>query len=266
MAKVISPQNFVIAQNSAMRIDCATATEVKALGLQGMGLALGFTQDSTTVPMMGERIAPLVYTGASYDEMTADTNFIPGDKSQELLREAALQGTILKNIRLYIKDGCNFSAPDQPSTNNGGLTSGTSGLSVGSFTDPTVGSPSDVWTNSISFAPAGPFTLFVAHTPPGHGTDITIESEATAAGGATLTLATGDWDEYGFETGDTIILDWNTGTSPPRYGVVDSLTATVMTLVVGVGDAAAIEDAVGTANTAVHGATPAAVANIDLEC
>jgi len=266
MAKVTNPANFVIAQNSAMRIDCATANEVKVLGLQGMGLALGFTQDSTTVPMMGERIAPLVYTGASYDEMTADANFIPGDKSQEILRNAALQGNILKNVRLYIKDGCDFSAPDQVSANGGGLTSGTSGLSVGSFTDPSVGSPSDVWTNSVSFAPAGPFTLFVAHTPPGGGADLTIESEGTSGGGATITHATDDFDEYGFEIGDTIILDYNTPASTPRYGKIQSLAGPIITLEIGVGDAGAIEDAVGTADTAVHGATPAVVAGQDVSC
>jgi hypothetical protein len=256
-----------------MRINCATVNEVKVLGLQGLGLALGFTQDSTTVPMMGERIAPLVYTGASYDEMTADANFIPGDKSQEILREAALQGTMLKNVRLYIKDGCDFSAPDQVSANGGGLTSGTSGLNVGSFTDPSVGSPSDVWTNSISFAPAGPFTLFVAHTPPGwDGVDLTIESQASSTSGQ-VELSLGgpyNWTDLGFEEGDVIILDYNTSSAPPRYGKVEGIADPVMQLELDTGDAADIEDYDGSTSPnpkiAVHGATPAEVAGQNMMC
>ena len=41
-----------------------------------MGLALGFSQQEKEIPMMGERISPKVFTGASYDAMTVNNNFI----------------------------------------------------------------------------------------------------------------------------------------------------------------------------------------------
>jgi hypothetical protein len=203
--------------------------------------------------------------------MTVNANFIPGDESQEYLRGAALQGTLIKNVRLYVADGCDFSAPDQVSA-GGGLISGTSGLTVGSFTDPTVDSPGAVWSNSVSFAPAGPFTLFIAHTDPNwDGGDLTIESQATSASGQVeMSLGAGNWTEYGFEAGDVIILDYNTTSSPPRYGKVESIVDPVMVLELDTGDAAAIEDYDGTVSpnpqVAVHGATPAEVAGMDLSC
>jgi hypothetical protein len=198
--------------------------------------------------------------------MTADANFIPGDKSQEILRAAALEGTMIKNIRLYIKDGCDFSAPDQVSANGGGLVSGTSGLNVGSFTDPTVGSPSDVWTNSISFAPAGPFTLFVAHSTDGAG--IQFESETTTGTNATATITTGgeEWDDWGFEVGDTVLIDYNTPAAAPRYAKVQAINAAVMSFEIGIGDASDIEDANGSVDTAIHGASPAVVAGQSSAC
>ncbi len=264
MAIVINPASFVLGQNSAMWLDKATATEMKVMGLQGMGLGLGFTQSSTTVQSMGVRIAPKVYTGAEYDEMSVNANFIPGDKSQEALQEAALAGNILKNIRMYLKDGCNFSAPDQPSA-GGGYTSGTSGMNVGNYSDPQIGSPSDIYTNSVSFAPAGPFALFVAHTLPGDGANVIVESEVTSGAGATITLTDlTAWAALGFEVGDTIIVDWN-GTSP-KYAVVDALNTNVLTCVIGTGDAATLADGALDAAGQVHGATPMAVASMNLDC
>ena len=262
MAKVMSPENFVLGQNASLWLDKATAEEIKVMGLQGLGLALGFSQQSTTVPMMGQRIAPRVYTGAEYDEMSINANFIPGDKSQDKLRQAALQSKLLKNVRMYVKDGCSFSAPDQISA-GGGLTSGTSGLMVGSFSDPQIGSPSDLFTNTVTMAPAGPFTLFVAHSDPGKGDEITI-SDGGAGSEVTLTTTGTIWGEQGFEVGDTVLVDWSDTT--PKYGKVSSINTDTMKLEADVGDAASISTGQLPAKGAVHGGTAAEVSGQDIAC
>ena len=270
MATNINPALFVLAQNSAMWIDKATATEMKIMGLQGMGLGLGFSQTEKEIPMMGVRISPKVFTGATYDTMTVNNNFIEGDPTQEYIRGAALSGTMIKPIRLYTKDGCHFSAPDQPNStgvaHQGGYTSGASGMNVGSYTDPQAGAPTDTYTNSVSFAPGGPFAMFIAHTVPGDYLNITVLGEATTGAGATIELLDAStWDSRGFEDGDTIIVDYNGST--PKYGVIASGSGTsTITLVEGGGDAAILTDGVLTAGGAVHGASPSNVAGMDLSC
>lgn len=263
MAKVMNPVNFVLGQNSAMWLDKATTDEAKVKGLQGLGLAQGFSQTSTTVPMMGERISPKVFTGAEYDEMTVNANYIPGDKTQERLKSAALTGTMLKNIRLYIKDGCSFSAPDQPST-GGGLVSGTSGLNVGSYTDPSIAAPTDFYSNSISFAPGGTFAMFVAHTPQMAGASLTVTDDA---GGKTIEYADGTWESLGFEEGDTVIVDWDGSTvEAPRYATVKSLSGSTMVLDPGVADVDLIKTGVLPSKAQVHGATSLSTSELDTAC
>ncbi len=265
MAIVVNPALYVVGQNSAMYLYYATADQMKVMGLQGMGLGIGFTQQSQDVAMMGMRIAPKVFTGATYDEMTANANYIPGDPSQETLQKAALDSTLLKNIRLYLKDGCHFSAPDQISA-NGGLTSGTSGMNVGSYADPQIGSPSDLYTNSVSFAPAGPFAVFVAHTDPGDYANITVLSEATNVGQATIELIdTTVWDTLGFEDGDTIIVDYN-GATPKYAQIASGCNTDTITLTLETGDSTELADGPLTSGGAVHGATPMQAATQDAAC
>jgi hypothetical protein len=265
MAKVMNPKNFVIGQNAALKVNIATDEEMTMMGLQGLGLFMGFTQQSQEVPMIGERVAPKVFTGASYDESTVNSNYIPGDKTQEYLRKAALQGNIIKNVRSYLRNGCDFSAPDQIAA-GGGLTSGTSGLNVGSVTDPQIGSPTDIWTNSISFAPAGPFSLFVAHTPSGSGDNIASSANSSDVD---LTLKDGsNWADLGFEEGDTIIVDWDGSTTEaPKYSKVKTISGSAMTLDGEVGDTSniAIADPMPSA-CRVHGATASVVSGIEDDC
>jgi hypothetical protein len=164
-----------------------------------------------------------------------------------------------------LRDGCNFSAPDQIAS-GGGLTSGTSGLNVGSVTDPQIGSPTDIWTNSISFAPAGSFSLFVAHTPAGAGDNLAI---ALNGSDYDVTLKDGSaWADLGFEVNDTVIVDWD-GSSPesPKYAKVKAVAADVLTLDGTAGDVTDITIADPMpSNCRIHGATSSDVANIDVEC
>ena len=267
MARNINPAKFVLAQNSAMWVMKATSAEMKIMGLQSMGLALGFSQQEKEIPMMGERISPKVFTGASYDTMTANNNFIEGDPTQEYLRSAALTGTMIKAIRLYTKDGCHFSAPDQPNSTSvagvGGYTSGMSGLNIGSYTDPQAGAPSDTYTNTVSFAPGGPFALFIAHSEPNKGDEITITGGG--AGVAVEFTTTGvDWADRGFDVGDTVIVDWSDTT--PKYGVISVIADKVLTLAADKGDAATITTGVMPAMGALHGASPSNVSAMDVSC
>ena len=272
MAINMNPQNFVLAQNAAMWVYAATSDSMKIMGLQGLGLGMGFSQTEKEVPMMGVRISPVVFTGAKYDTMSIKANFIPGDKTQEFMKNAAETGTMVKPVRMYVKDGCHFSAPDQPNTNgNGGYITGTSGLNIGNWTDPQAGAPSDLFTNSISTAPGGPFVLFIAHTIPGDHANITVLSQTTTGAGATIELIDNTvWDTLGFEDGDTIIVDYNGAT--PKYAQIASGVGTdTLILVEDTGDAASLVDGVLTAGTngfngAVHGATPSAVTGMDLTC
>lgn len=265
MARVINPASFVLGQNAALWVDKATSSQMKVMGLQGLGLGLGFTQTAQTITSMGVRISPKAYTGAEYDEMTANANFIPGDQSQDRLRQAALSGTILKNVRSYLKDGCNFSAPDQISA-GGGIMSGTSGLNVGSWTDPQIGAPSDVWTNSVSFAPAGPMCLFVAHTVSGSGDEITAAQAGGAGTDMTLTTTGTEWATLGFDVDDTIIVDYGVDLTEPKYAKVKSIASDVMTLTASTGDIDDISLGTFNAMAQVHGATPMDVSGMDTTC
>lgn len=262
MARVISPVSYVLGQNSALWLNKATADEAKVNGLQGMGLGLGFTQSSITVTAMGQRIAPKVYTGAEYDEFSVNANFIPGDPSQNILQAAALNNTVLQNVRMYLKDNCNFSAPDQVSA-GGGLTTGTSGLNVGSYSDPMIASPSDLYTNTVSFAPNGPFTLFVAHTDIGGGAELTVARTTDT----TITTTGTEWDALGFDVGDIVLIDWDGAvTEVPKYAIVKSIVTSVLTLTTAIGDVESIETGIMPAACQVHAATPMSVSTLSTAC
>ncbi len=265
MARVINPANYVLGQNSALWLNKATVDEIKLMGLQGMGLGIGFTQTSQTISMMGQRISPKAFTGAEYDEMSVNANFIPGDTSQAILQAAALNSTLLKNVRMYLRDGCSFSAPDQIAA-GGGLISGTSGLNVGSYSDPQIGSPSDLYTNTISFAPAGPFTVFVAHTPPGSGDLLTIGGTPGTTD-MTITTTGDDWADMGFDLDDTVLVDWDgAGTEVPKYGKVSAISAKILTLELNSGDVNILTVGTLVAASAVHAATSQDVSGLNLTC
>jgi len=248
MATKANPVSFVLAQNSAVVLHAGKSTELTVRGLQGMGLCLGFTMETQTVAEMGRRIASVVPSGGTYEETTVNYNFIPGDASLEEFRDAAINSTKLSDVRLYVKNGCDFSAPDL-------ISDPASGLYVGSMSDPQVDAPNGLYQGSLSYMPGGAFVLYIAHTTPGSGDDI---SYATAT--RTFTLADGSFVDMGFEDGDTILLDYEelTGTPPTTYQV-DTVAATTMTIVEDVGDEATLGDFSGITKTQIHGATPLVV-------
>lgn len=245
MAVKVNAVNFVAGQNAAVVVNCGTADEQYIRGLQGMGLCLGFTMETQKISEMGRRIALVIPSGGAYQETTVNYNFLPGDASLELMRDASLNSTKLSNIRLYVKQGCDFSAPDL-------ISDSASGLYVGTVSDPKVDNPNGIFTGSMSYMPGGPFVLFVAHKV-GAAIDYVASTR-------TITSSDSDFVTKGFEAGDTLILDNVPGQTRPLYVKAYSVAAGAIVIEDSVGDEALLTaDFSGGATTALHGATPLVV-------
>ncbi len=244
MALKTNPVNFVMAQNAAVVLHAGKSNQLNVRGLQGMGLCLGFTMDTQTVSEMGRRIALVIPSGGKYEATSINYNFIPGDASLTEFRDAAINSTKISDIRLYVKQGCDFTAPDL-------ISDPASGLYVGSMSDPKVDNPNGLFTGSLSYMPGGAFVLFVAHKV---GTHLSYAHTTR-----TLSSSDNDFITSGFEVGDTLILDHADG-NDPLYLKAESVAAGEIVLEDGVGDIASlISDFTGVANTAIHGATPLVV-------
>ena len=245
MAIKVNPVNFVLAQNSAVVLYPATAEVLNIRGLQGMGLLLGFTMDTQDVSEMGRRIALVVPSGGKYEPASVNYNFIPGDRSLEIFRDAAINSTLLKKIRLYVKQGCDFTAPDLISDPGAGLYVGTMG-------DPKVDSPNGLWQGSLEYMAGGAFVLYIAHT----GNDGTTLNYTAAT--RTLTDSGNGFVAKGFEAGDTCLLDWD-GVNEPLNLQIETVAAGAIVFAEGVGDEATLADFSGATATQLHSATPLVV-------
>jgi len=241
MAIKLMTEPFVMAENSAVVLHPATTDEKRIRGLQGLGLALGFTMDSKTVSEMGRRISLNVPAGGTFDTSTVNYNFLPGDKAWEEFRNAAINRTKILAIRLYMKYGYDFSAPDV-------ISDPTTGLYVGSVSDPKTDTPNGIFSGSLDYMPGGAFCLFVAHKV---GTDLSyVQSTRTIAS------SSGDFITKGFEVGDTLLFDYADGNAP-LYLKAESVAAGAIVVEAGVGDEALLTgDFAGIATTSLHGATP----------
>lgn len=265
MATKTIAANFLVAQASALILDAKMSTEATVRGLTGLTLPLGFEMSTINVVEMGRRIDLIVPSGGAYQAIDVVANFVPGDPTQATLQDAALNSTSLTTMRFYLKQGCDFAALDLINDSGGGYY-------IGTYSAPTAGSKNELYSNTISILPAGSSVLFVAHSAPALGANITFLSEGTTGGGATLTLSTGTWTGFGFEAGDVVIIDYHTALFDPLYAEVDSITGTdtiltlVETSVLGYGDADDITDVTGIATTQVHGATPIEVTSTTTTC
>lgn len=250
MAIKANPVNFVLAQNAAVVLHAAKSTEATVRGLQGMGLLLGFSMETQTVQEMGRRIALVVPSGGTYEETTINYNFIPGDSTLEEFRDAAINSTKLNDVRLYVKQGCDFSAPDL-------ISDPASGLYVGSMSDPTVDSPNGLFTGSLSYMAGGAFVLFIAHKK-GTALSVTVATR-------TISNSDNDFVTQGFEAGDTLILD-HYDSADPYFLKAESVAAGAIVWTASVGDSDALiaaGDAATVATTELHGATPLVVSGYE---
>lgn len=247
MAIKVDQVNFVVAQNSAVVLHPATSDEKTLRGLQGMGLCLGFTMNTVEVAEMGRRVALDVPSGGKFEKASVNYNFIPAEKTLEFFRSAAANGDKIADIRLYVKQGEDFSAPDL-------VSDPASGLYVGTVGDPKADSPSALYQGSLEYMPGGPFCLFVAHK-------VGASLSYTAAT-RTLTSSDSDFITKGFEEGDTVILDKVTGMSGPVYAQIATIAAGTITFTADAGTVALMNsDWSGAADTALHGATPFVVSD-----
>jgi len=248
MAIKVDNVNFVVAQNSAVVIDSGLSSELTVRGLQGMGLCLGFSMKTMEVQEMGRRIALTIPSGGTYQSTSVKYNFIPGDASIEVLRDASINSTKISNIRLYVHAGCDFSAPDL-------ISDPAAGLYVGTVSDPRVDSPNGIYTGSLDYMPGGPFVLFIAHKK---GVNL---SYTTAT--RTLVSSANDFITKGFEVDDTVIIDKVPLMTKPIYAKIQSVAAGSIVLTAATGDVALMNaNWSGTADTFLHAATPLVVSGL----
>jgi hypothetical protein len=251
--------NFLVAQASALVYDAAMATEANIKGLTGLTLPIGFEMSTITVSEMGRRIDLVVPSGGSYTAIDITCNFVPGDPTQQVLQDAALNSTSITTMRFYLKADCDFAALDLINDSGGAYL-------IGTYSPPSVGSKNELYQNTISILPAGSSILFIAHTAIGGGANIAFLSEATTGAGATATLSAGTWAGFGFEEGDTVIIDWHTALTDPLYVKVETISTVTMTFTEATGDSASITDVTGVAATQMHGATPIEVSGTTTTC
>ena len=256
--------NFLVAQASALILDAAMATEALVRGLTGLTLPLGFEMSTITVSEMGRRIDLVVPSGGAYSSIDVTANFVPGDPTQKVLQDAALNSTKLTTMRFYLKQGCDFAALDLINDSGGGYL-------IGSYSPPSVASKNELYQNTISILPAGSSVLFIAHSAPGLGANITFTAEAGSTE-ATATLSTGSWVTFGFEVGDVVIVDWADAGSDPIYAQVLTITGTgdeIMTFELEAdvgGNISDLPSSVGVAKTQVHGASPIEISGASVSC
>ena len=251
MAKL---SNYKVVSNAALRVKCGTADEMMIRGLQSITLPIGFTTETTTVSVMGERIAKKLPTGGEYEDISIDYAWAPGDKSQAYMRQASLNNTEIRDMRFYVDDNVlcgDFAALDLISDSSGCYR-------VGSVSSPS-GSKNDLFTGSLTITPAGPSVEFSYHA---HGTDLEFDA---ASGGATCTSTNQDFVEKGFEVGMTVIIDKLDG-EDPIYAKIKTVTSHAITFEENVGDEARIPSATGAATTAMHGAFPMVMDDGSLSC
>lgn len=241
--------SYKVASNAAVRVHCGKSTEMLLRGLQATALPIGFTMSTVTVSSMGERIDQVLPTGGSYEEISVNYNFVIGDPSQTYLVQAALNNTEIQDMRFYVDDNplCgDFATVDL-------ISDAGASYRVGTFSSPT-GSKNELFTGSVSFLPAGPSTLFIAHA---NGTDLEFTA-GTAGAVATITSSTQDFTALGFEADMTIILD-HVNSLDPLFCQIDTVAAHTITLVDAVGDEGSVPLFSGIATTAIHAGTSMSV-------
>jgi len=199
----------------------------------------------------------LVPSGGAYQSIDINANFVPGDPTQRIFQDAALNSTKLTTLRFYLKQGCDFAALDLINDSGGGYL-------IGTYSAPSVASKNELFQNSISILPAGSSILFIAHTPAGGGASLTFTAESDPTG-ASVTHATLDFEtDFGFEAGDVVIIDKLL--AYPLYAEVLSVSGSTMNFVFGSGQADEITPGAATADCQIHGATPIEVSGYSTTC
>lgn len=243
--------SYKVASNSALRVNCGKTTEMLIRGLQSLALPIGFTMNTITVSSMGERIDQILPVGGSYEEISANYNFVIGDASQKYLMNAALNNTEIQDMRFYIDDNqlCgDFVTVDL-------ISDAGASYRIGTFSAPQ-GSKNELYTGTVSILPAGASALFTAHA---NGTDLSFTA---APGGATIASTTQNFTTLGFKADMTIILD-HVDSLDPLVCKIASVATNLITLEENIGDEASVPTFTGEATTSIHAAEAMVVSGLD---
>jgi len=231
----------IVAQTSKLVVKAGKTDQMTVEGLQSLTLPLGATASTITLSQMGQRIDKIVASGLAYEEITVNSYFLAGDASQSFLQNASVNATQIQDARFYL-DTCDFAALDLISDSAGYL-------QVGTYSAPSA-SKNEVYSNSVSFLPAGSFILFSNHV-----VGDSLSTTADAGSGATVSDSDSNFVNNGFEVGMTVYLDY-VNSLDPLCCKIKTVTADTITLEQGVGDEASVPTFSGIATTAIHAGTP----------
>lgn len=234
---------LIVVQSAKLVLHAAMATEVTVPSLQGIALPLGFTVNTVQGVELGRRIDRVVGSGAVYDEITMDANFVKGDPTRLEIEQAAVNNTAITDMRFY-STNCDFAALDL-------INDPTGYYQFGSCSAPS-GAKSEILTRTISVLPSGSSLYFETHK-----TGIQLDFTANAGVGVPSRVAASgsDFVTLGFEAGMTLILSHVDG-GDPMYVQAESVAAGLIIFTEDVGDEATVPTFTGIATTKVSGAQP----------
>ncbi len=235
-----SQGGLYVIQNAKWVLHAAKSTEVTVPSLQAIQLPLGFTVNEIKAVELGQPIDKTFGSGASYDSINFDANFIKGDPTRTELVTAAINQTPVVDSRFYA-DNCDFAALDLINDPSGSYR-------VGSHSPPG-GAKEEIMTQNITVFPAGMSIMFDLH--------YSGSTLATVAGDpATITDSDSAFITKGFVPGMILYLDEIDG-GDPYIVEIDTVAAGVIELLVDVGDEAALPAFSFTASVGkIHAAEP----------
>ena len=213
-----SEGGLYVIQNAKWVLHAAKTAEVTVPSLQAIQLPLGFTVNEIKAVELGQPIDKTFGSGASYDSINFDANFIKGDPTRTELVTAAVNQTPVTDSRFYA-DNCDFAALDLINDPSGSYR-------VGSHSSPG-GAKEEIMTQNITVFPAGMSIMFDLHY-----SGSTLATTATGAPGtpATITDSASQFIIKGFVPGMILYLDEIDG-GDPYIVEIDTVAAGVIELV-----------------------------------
>lgn len=241
---------YIPAQASALTVNSGKSTAISVKGLQGLTLPLGFTQQTSEASVIGTRIATKYATGASYEDITSNYYFAPGDASQTYLMDCARSATQIQDMWFWL-DPTDFVALDLISDPGGYVM-------IGTFSSPTA-TKNEIYSGSVSIIIGGSHILFNKHAKAA-----TAVFSLTAGGdGVSASATSSDTTNYGFvadlgfAVGDTVIATGVTGHLDTVYYLkIGTVSDASMTFVDAVGNEATLPTTSAAATITLHGGVP----------
>lgn len=245
---------FTVAQASKITIYSGKSTQLTVKGLQGMSLPIGATASTTTLSVIGTRIATKVATGLEYENISASYYFAKNDATQQYLMEASRGGTLIQDMWFWL-DGDDFVALDKINDSAGGMM-------VGTFSSPTA-QKNEVFTGNCELVVSGSHIFFGTHAK----ASTAVFSLTAGGAGVSATATSADttdyaFDDLGFEAGQVVIIHGVTGyLTTVYYAQIKTVAAGTLTFEDAIGDEATIPTVSAAASIQIHAATPIEVSD-----